>query len=313
MDFNQSPPRPAPGKAALPPPPEAGTVFRTRLRAWSYTIPWNISLITLGTLAVAFALKSIAIPHGFISGGISGLGLFLYYLFPKIGPGPWYYILNAPIFLLGWLFVSHRFFFYSLYGTFAVGFFLSVIDFVSPVKDPILAVVAGGTVLGLGIGLSLRTLGSTGGTDIIAVILNQKYNFRMGQVFFAFNVVLFSFSTLFLPLDIVLYSLAMTFIAAQITDHFLTIFNDRKMVLIISAQSDDIAQAIQHKLRRGATFLYGRGAYSGIRKKIVLTVVYNTQLKRLEEIIFSIDPQAFTIIGNTWNVLGSGFSQRKVY
>ena len=93
----------------------------------------------------------------------------------------------------------------------------------------------------------------------------------------------------------------------------MTLFNQRKMVIIISEKSRPIADAITKKLNRGATFLKGEGAYTGKSKDIILTVVHTFQIKRIEEVIFGIDPDAFLITENTLNVLGKGFSQRKVY
>jgi uncharacterized membrane-anchored protein YitT (DUF2179 family) len=90
-------------------------------------------------------------------------------------------------------------------------------------------------------------------------------------------------------------------------------FNQRKMVIIISDRSDSIAKAIFEKLNRGSTFLFGRGAYTGRRKKVIMTVVNNYQLKRLEEAVFNVDSDAFFITENTFNVIGKGFSRRKLY
>jgi uncharacterized membrane-anchored protein YitT (DUF2179 family) len=98
-----------------------------------------------------------------------------------------------------------------------------------------------------------------------------------------------------------------------VVDYFLSMFSQRKMVLVISEKSGDIAPLVLEKLKRGATFLDGQGAYSGRPRKILMTVVHNLQLKRMEEIVFSIDPEAFMITENTFNVLGKGFSNRKVY
>ena len=173
--------------------------------------------------------------------------------------------------------------------------------------------MAGGTVIGTGAGITLHSLGSLGGNDIVAILLNQKYNVRMGTYFFVFNLVLFAFSFLILSVDIVLYSLAMSYVTSVVLDHVLTIFNQRKMALIVSDQSQAISEIIHKRLRRGATFLHGSGTYTGKRKKIILTVVHNYQLKRLEEAVFNIDPEAFLITENTFNVFGKGFSRRKVY
>jgi len=168
-------------------------------------------------------------------------------------------------------------------------------------------------LIGAGAGIYLHSFGSVGGSDIIAIVLNQKFNIRIGQFFFYFNLVLFSLSFGFLKLDVVLYSLILAFVVSQVTDYFLSTFNQRKLVIVISDQSDAIARKIIDKLQRGVTFLYGRGAYTGMRKKVLLTVVNNYQLKRLEEAVFSIDSAAFFITENTFNVIGKGFSRRKVY
>ncbi len=82
-----------------------------------YPIPWNVFLITLGSIICSIGVKAIVIPHGFITGGASGIGLLLYYFFKSLSPGIWYIIINIPIFIFGWLFVSRRFFFYSILGT----------------------------------------------------------------------------------------------------------------------------------------------------------------------------------------------------
>ncbi len=288
------------------------------MKKWLYhrvisNVLWNLLLITAGSIVFAIGLKSIAVPHGFITGGISGLTLLLYYVSGFLSPGLWYLIVNVPIFLIGWVHVSRRFFFYSLYGMAALSAAIDLIGFTFPIQEPILAVLAGGVLMGAGTGMVLHSLGSAGGLDIVGIILNQKYNVRMGTFYFGFNIVLFAFSFGFLETDLVLYSLFMSFISSQTLDYVLAISNQRKMVFIISDHHDRIAKEIHSRLHRGVTFLNGSGAYTEKAKKIILTVVHNYQLKRLEEAALSVDPEAFIITENTFNVLGRGFSKRKVY
>lgn len=286
-------------------------VFQKRLQ--TYTIPWNLFLITAGSIIFAVGVKAVALPHEFISGGMTGLCLLLYYWTNWLTPGIWYFIINVPIFLVGWLFISRRFFLYSIYGMATLSVAIDLIPFTFPVHDHMLAAIAGGAIIGTGAGVTLHSLGSSGGNDVIAVFLNQKYNLRMGTFFFGFNLVLFSFSLGIIDVDRVLYSLVMSFVTAQVLDYVLTIFNQRKIVFIISEASQAIAAAINTRLHRGGTFLYGRGTYTRKHRKIVMTVLNNFELKRLEELVFDIDPDAFVIIERTFNVLGRGFSHRKVY
>jgi len=282
-------------------------------RDFRFSILWNLFLISTGTFMLGVGVKAIAVPHGFITGGISGLGLLIYYFTDTFTPGIWYLLVNIPVFILGGLFVSRRFFFYSLYGALALTATIDLISFEIPVKDPVLVALAGGVLIGAGAGIVLRSLGSNGGTDIIGVILNQRFNIPIGRFFFAFNLVLFSLGFGLRELDPMLYSVAMSFLTAQVMDYCLSIFNQRKMVLVVSENTDAIAPMVMGKLKRGATFLDGQGAYSGRSRKILMTVVHNLQLKRMEEIVFGIDPDAFMITENTFNVLGKGFSRRKVY
>ncbi len=282
-------------------------------RNFTYNVPYNLFLISVGSVIFSIGLKAIALPHELITGGISGVALLVYYWTGLLSPGVWYFCLNLPIFILGWWFVSRRFFFYSLYGMIVTTVVIDIVRFTIPVSDPILAVLAGGTLVGTGSGIILNSMGSGGGNDIIAIILNQKFNFRIGTFFFLFNISLFTFSMGRLPLDQVLFSLAMSFITSQVINYFLSIFNQRKMVLIISEKSEIIAAEVLNRLHRGATHLEGRGAYSGKKKDVLLTVVNNYQLKRVEELVFNLDPEAFMIVENTFNVLGRGFSHRKVY
>lgn len=280
---------------------------------YAYSVPWNLFLISLGSVLFAIGLKSISIPHGFITGGFSGVGLLLYYTVGKMSPGVWYFLINIPIFILGWIFVSRRFFYYSIYGMIVISACIDLLNLTIPIQDHFLALLSGGTLIGAGGGIILRSLGSAGGNDIVAVILNQKYNVSMGSYYFFFNVVLFAFSFGVMSIDQVLYSLAMSFISSLVLDYFLSAFSQRKMVLIISTNPDAIVQECHAKLNRGATFLNGTGSYTGNPKKVILTVVNNFQLKRLEEIVFTIDADAFMITENTFNVIGRGFSQRKTY
>ena len=277
------------------------------------SVLWNLLLISAGSIVFGIGLKSIAVPHGFITGGISGLTLLFYYVSGLLSPGLWYLIVNIPIFLIGWIHVSRRFFLYSLYGMAALSASIDLIRFSLPIHEPILAVLAGGVLMGAGTGIILHSLGSGGGLDIVGIILNQKFSLSMGTFFFSFNIILFAFSFGFLEADLVLYSLFMSFITSQTLDYVLTAFNQRKMVFIISDLNEKIAKEVHTRLDRGVTFLNGSGAYTGREKKVILTVVHNYQLKRVEEAALSIDPEAFIITESTFNVLGRGFSRRKVY
>lgn len=283
------------------------------MRDFSQSLLWNTAQITLGAALCGYGIKALAVPHGFVSGGVSGFGLLVYYLTGTLTPGLWLAALSAPVFILGWFAVGRRFFFYSLYGMGMIVAFMALVQGAAPVTDPMLAALACGALTGAGTGIALRTLGSLGGLDIIAVALNQRWGLRMGSVTFVFNGLLFLGAMLFLNVDRALYSVAMVFVSSQAMEYFLGMFNQRKFAIIISDKSEDVAAAVMHHLKRGATYLHGRGAYSGTEKQVLLTAINNIQVKRLEEAVYAVDPNAFTIIGSALNVLGHRFSRRKVY
>lgn len=288
-------------------------MFERELRQVTMSVWWNLVLLTIGGTLFSLGMKSIAVPHGFISGGFFGTGMYIYYATGTLSPALWYVLLNLPVFVLGWLFVSRRFFLYSLYGTAVTTITAQCVTWQAHIANPLLAAVAAGTVCGAGLGIVLRSLGSEGGMTIIGIMLHQRWNIRVGQVSFLYNFALFMVGLLTLDVDMVLYSIILVYTYTQVMEYVHSLFNQRKMVLIISEFSERIAGDILQHLHRGATFLEGKGAFTGKDKKVLLTVVQNYQLKRLEDTVFRNDPHAFMIVENTFNVLGTGFSKRKIY
>lgn len=286
---------------------------KTDLQRKGKTIAWNIFLITLGSALFCLGVKSIAMPMEFISGGIFGTGMLVYYATGLLSPAFWYAIINIPLFIMGWLFLSRRFFLYTLYGFICTTILSELITYEYHFADPIVAAVAAGSLCGAGLGFIIRSRGSDGGTTIIAIILHQKYNLQMGQVNFGYNLVLFALSFAVLDPNKIMYSLILVFLSSTIMDYFASLFNNRKMALIVSEKYQVIATDIMNKMGRGVTYIPGKGAFSGHEKIVMMTVVHNFQVKKLEDIVFKHDPEAFVIIENTFNVLGRGFSGRKVY
>jgi uncharacterized membrane-anchored protein YitT (DUF2179 family) len=280
---------------------------------YTYSVWWNIMLLTIGSVLFSLGIKGIALEHNFIAGGVFGVALLMHYAFGALSPGIIYFLLNIPLFVLGWVFVSKRFLLYSLYAMVFTSVFYELVDISIHIENQVYAAVACGVVTGAGGGIILRSLGSAGGLDIMAVILFQRYNIGVGKFYFLFNAGLFFLAALQLSNDLLIASLIMVFISSVVVEYVLALFSKRKIVFVISDHSQELAKAIMTHLRLGATFIKGRGAYSGTDKEILMTVINNIQLKRLEELVFTHDPKALFIVENTFNVLGSSFSRRKIY
>lgn len=285
-----------------------------KARSITLSVPWNLFLLTVGALLSSFALICIAKPHDFVSGGIYGMSMLIVYGTDIMTIPLWYALLNIPVLLIGWIFLSRRFMLYTIYCiavTTVASQLLTGID--ANITDKTLAAIAAGTLCGAGSGIAMRSLGSDGGLNIISLLLNQKYSFNVGSFNIVFNALLFAVALPVIKVDNVLYSMIITYLTSSLTNYFLGMFDERKAILIISAQYQSIAQSIMRNLGRGCTILHGQGAFTRQDREVLLTVVHNIQLKRLEEVVFKEDPEAFLIIENTHLVLGKGFSQRKRY
>ncbi len=278
-----------------------------------YSVFWNCALIILGSLIQAISLKAVAIPHQFVPGGLFGVASLLYYLTGWINPGLFFLLLNIPMFILGYLYISRRFLAYSALAMAALTLFYQLIDIQFQISSQLYSALVFGVLVGAGAGMVLRSLGSNGGLDVVAVILSQKFNIGIGKVYFVFNLLLFSTSFVAFDNDLVIASMIAVFVSSVTIDYCLSMFNQRKLVFIVSAQTDTIAEEVMSHLRIGATMVPAVGAYHKQSRTMLMVVINNIQLKRLEEIVFTADEYALFIVENTFSVLGSTFSRRKIY
>ena len=278
------------------------------------TILYNLFLISAGCVIFVVGMNSVLIPNKLFGSGISGVSLILHYLFPRLDVGLAYFLLNLPLMLLGWLFISRRFMLYTLYG---MGFFSLAAAFIktptTTMHDPILAALFSGIICGAGAGLILRSIGSAGGMDIVAIYVNQKFGFRPGSVSFSVNGLILMSGAYFFGLEIALYTLIYVFTSGRVLDIVITGFNQRMSTLIISEKSQEIAKEIFKRVNRGMTFFKGRGAYTGVERDIIFTITTLTELPELKEVIFAIDPSAFVVVNDTLEVFGKQHGTRKVY
>lgn len=274
----------------------------------------NVALIALGCIVFMIGLTGVLVPQGFLTGGLTGLALIAHYQYPFLGIGFVYLCLNLPLAYLGWKHVSRRFMLYSLFG---MGFFSWSATFVHyslpPVRDPMLAALLAGVICGSGAGLILRSAGSAGGLDILAVYMNKKFGFRIGAVIFFFNAAVLLAGVFFYNLEIALYSLVYLFTSGKITDAVLTGFNKRKMILVVSNRAEEIAHRILESRGRGVTFLKGEGAFTRTDKKIIFTITSLMELPKMKELILAEDPGAFIVVNDTLEVLGTRHGMGRVY
>ncbi|MEN6328548.1 MAG: YitT family protein [Syntrophomonas sp.] len=271
----------------------------------------DISGILLGCFILAVAIQGVLVPAHLLSGGVTGIAIILKYL-TSLDIWLWYIILNVPIFLAGYKFVSRRFVVYSILGTAALSLFLALLKPVHLyIDDVLLASILGGVLSGMGTGIIFRCKGSSGGTDIIAVIVKRLWGYNIGQTAFVINLVVIALSLVTSTIELALFSAIAIFVSSQMVDMVESGLQTSRTAMIISRKSQDIAAVVLNNLNRGCTYLPGTGAYSGDDVRIILTTVAKTQLPRLKEIVFQLDPQAFIIINEAIEVYGQGFKKRE--
>jgi len=282
-------------------------------KSWRAVL-YNLCLISAGSLIFVIGMNSVLIPSKLLSAGVTGIALIFHYLFPELNVGLAYFLLNLPLMLLGFFSISRRFLLYTVYG---MGFFSLTAAFIKPpaaaIQDPILAALFAGIICGVGVGVILRSIGSTGGVDILAVYVNQKFGFRPGSVSLVFNAVVLMVGGYFFGLEVALCTLIYVFTSSRVLDAVLTGFNQRMSTMVISEKTDEMAKEIFKKVNRGVTFLKGKGAFTGQERDVLLTITTLTELPKLKDVIFSIDPGAFVVVNNTLEVLGKRHGSRKVY
>ena len=228
----------------------------------------------------------------------------LHYVFSSLPVGIIYFTLNVPLFVIGWMFVGRRFFFYSLAGVVIFSAVMLIPSPVLPIKDMILSALAAGIITGVGSGVILKSLGSAGGLDILTMILFKQYSLRPCNVTLAFNSILLLVAALQIPLEMILYTLIFLFVSTHFMNIVLIGLSQRKFLMIISPQWKEISQHIMDRLQRGVTVVRGQGGYTGKEMRILCSVITFTELSRFKEMIRKIDPEAFVVVTDTLEVMG---------
>jgi uncharacterized membrane-anchored protein YitT (DUF2179 family) len=267
-------------------------------------VAWNLLLIATGSFLGAAAVNSILIPMEFFGAGFTGITLLVHYLIPWAPLSIIFFVLNIPVYILGYLFVSRRFFLYSIPGMIFFSIALVFVKFQMPLNDKILAAILGGIIMGAGTGITLKSYGSGGGLDILSVMFLRLFSMRLGTTILLFNVALLAAAAILFPIERALYTLIFIFISSNITNLVVTGLSQRKTVLIISLKWQEISDVIMEKIHRGVTILTGRGAFTNQEQNIIYTIISFNELPPLKKIVRDIDPDAVMVVNDTLEVMG---------
>src|SRR3990167_1538095 len=260
--------------------------------------------MAIGAFVAAVAIRIFLVPNELIDGGVVGISMILGRLYGNSYISYFLILINIPFAFLAWRYIRRSFVIHMLVALLVLAFFLALFERLPAfASDPLEAIVIGGAMLGAGAGLIIRNGGCTDGTEILAIIINRKKGFTVGQVIFVINVFIFTaYGWIFNDWHIALRSLMLYLVAFKTMDIVIAGLEELKSVLIMCSKPDKLSKIITHELGLGLTFLKGKGGYSGEDRDILFIIVERLDLAQLKEIVLREDPSAFMAIENLHEV-----------
>lgn len=267
----------------------------------------RLIFMTIGAALAALSIEVFLVPNNIIDGGIIGVGLILNIL-TGLPFGVLILVLNLPFLFAGYKHIGKNFFLSSTFAIVALAIIEVGLKGLDPfTSEPLLATVFGGLMLGIGVGLVIRNGGALDGTEILGILLTKKIPYSVGEFVMFMNIFIFSWAGFVLGWEQAMYSILTYYIASKAIDAVIQGLDDTKAILIVSPESEDIAEAINARLGRSVTKLHGRGGYTDIETDVVYVVVTRLELSKLKEITRDIDPNAFMTVMDTQETYGSKF------
>ncbi|HZG70977.1 MAG TPA: YitT family protein [Chondromyces sp.] len=258
--------------------------------------------ILLGSVIIAIAFNFFLIPHEILSSGVSGISMIVGIVTP-INTGIANFVINLPLLILGYMKLGRRFICYTIFSVIIVsaGLYLLPVEALS--ANAMLSSVFGGALTGLGVGMIFRCSGSSGGFDIIGMILAYKNDFPIGTLLSAMNAAVILASAFIFDWDSVLNTLVSIFVTGKVIDSIHT-QHVKLTLMIITSKGEEVKQQLLSNIYRGITVMEGQGAYTNEKRNILLTVVSRYELVEIKKLIQEADPSAFVNISETLEVMG---------
>lgn len=270
-------------------------------------------LVVFGATLVALSYNVFLLPSKLAAGGISGISTILYEMF-ELSPAITQFVINIPIFIIGWLVLGKDFGGKTLLGTFWVPFIIGLTSNTPiTVTDPFLGALYGGIVLGVGLGFVYMGKGSTGGTASIAQILKKFTGKSSGYTQLIVDGVVVTFSIFVFSLELTLFALMAIFISSKAIDFIQLRTSSNKLIVIITEEEEKVQELIRTNIDRGLTKVRSVGGYSNTDKTLLLCVAEQTEAVKLKGVLQQEVSDAFVIFVNASEILGRGFSLDKYY
>ena len=277
----------------------------------------DILLITIGTALMAFAVASVFDPASLITGGFSGLAIIIRQLTEKLVPGGvplsvTNLILNVPFLLLAVKLKGLRYLLRTGFATVMLSFWLSVLPVIPIAEgDLLLSALYGGLIMGAGIGLVFVAQATTGGTDLIAALIQHFLrHYSTASIMWILDTLIVLFGAYLFGVQMALYAIIAIYLTSRIADGLIDGLKFSKAAFIITERPDELARILMADLDRGVTGISASGMYSGNAKNMLFCVVAKKEIVYLKELTKECDPNAFVIVTDVREVLGEGFIER---
>jgi len=274
----------------------------------------NYLAITIGITIVALALHLFLIPNDIAAGGVTGLAMVINYYFPVMDIGQLMLIMNAILLIIAFVTIGSGFGVKTIYSSLGLSGIIWVLEKLYPMQqaltnDLLLAAIIGTMMSGAGMAVIFNRDASTGGTDIIAKILNRYMHFDIGKALLITDFVVTLLAAVTFGIDRGLYAFLSVITNGFIIDYTIAGFSIVMQVFIMTRRADIISEFIMHEIGRGVTFFTGQGGYSSEEMKIVYTVLSRKEFIKLRQYIREVDPKAFITVSDAHEVLGEGFKR----
>lgn len=275
------------------------------------TIVIEMGETIVGAFIMAVATSLFLLPNQLSSGGVAGIATILYY-FLKVPMGTTILIFNVPLFLFAAYKLGKCFLLKSLVGTISFSLAIDVLDKFTPLtQDRFLACIYGGIIIGLGTAIILKANSSTGGSDLVSMIVKEyNANIRTSNVIIIIDTIIVGLNVLFFrEVEIGLYSAIAIYLMGKMIDIVFEGIYFTKLVIIISNKSQEISQEIGERIGKGTTGLFGKGMYTNEHKTVLLCAASRGDVSRVKDVAKKIDHSSFVIIANAREVVGLGFKK----
>ena len=268
----------------------------------------RILFMILGPILAAIGLEIFLLPNNVIDGGMTGISIIASHV-TKVQLGIFIFLFNLPFVIVGYRQIGKTFALSTVFSVICFSIGVSVLHPVPGItQDILLATIFGGIILGAGVGIIIRNGGSLDGTEIVAIILEKRTPFSVGEIVMFFNLFILGSSGFIFGWDRAMYSLIAYFIAFKTIDITVEGLNELKAVIIVSDKNKNISVEIMARLGRGVTLLGGKGAYSGDKTNVIYVVLSRLEITKLKDIVNGFDDDALITITS---VEGTGKRYKK--